>query len=79
METKQQNTVLNGFYMPNDRRWLIKTPNFEAEICEYNDELTGFDPRLKELDPSVFYYGSNAYYILGRYSIEKGYTIRERK
>ena len=70
------NTIL-GFHMSNDRKWLIKTPTFEGEICEYNDELTGFDSRFKDLDPTVFYYGSNAYYILNRYAREKGYTVTE--
>lgn len=77
MEEVSFNKNIVGLPMPNDRKWLIKTPNFEAEICEYNSELTGFDYRLSELDPEVFHYGGNAYYILGRYAREKGYTVTE--
>ena len=35
----------------------------------------GFDLKLHELDPSVFHYGGNAYYILGQYAYKKGWRV----
>lgn len=69
--------LLSGFTSDKDRLWLIHTSEFSAPITEYNDELTGFDPRLHELDPKVFHYGGNAYYITGQYAREKGYTVEK--
>lgn len=61
--------------MDEDRLWLLHTPEFTAAITEYNNELTGFDPRLNELDPKIFHYGGNAYYITGSYAREKGWRV----
>jgi hypothetical protein len=68
---------LVGYHMDNDRLWVIHTPEFSGAITEYNDELTGFDPRFNEIDSKIFYYGGNAYYILGRYCDEKGWRVEE--
>lgn len=67
---------MKGFSFAQDRLWLIHTPDFVAGITEYNDELTGFDPRLQKLD-EAFHYGGNAYYILGRLAQAKGWKIEE--
>jgi hypothetical protein len=64
-----------GFSFDQDRLWLIHTPEFTAAITEYNDELTGYDPRLVELNPKVFCYGGNAYYITGRYAERRGWRV----
>lgn len=66
-----------GWADANDRRFKIVTPWFEGVITEYNDELTGFDQRLANLDPDVFRYGGNAYYITGSYARSKGYVVEE--
>lgn len=65
---------LYGYHMPQDRLWLIHTPEFTAAITEYNQELTGFDPRLAKLD-SAFHYSGNAYYILGTLAEQKGWRV----
>lgn len=69
--------TLYGYSMDADRLWLIHTPDFVGAITEYNNELTGYDPRLGEIDPHVFHYGGNAYYIMGRYAKEKGWKVEE--
>ena len=70
---------LHGFPMANDRLFKIDTGDFTAYITEYNDELTGFDPRLCELDPNTFEYGGNAYYITTTYARAKGWYVTEVK
>lgn len=69
--------TLHGVSSENDRLRLLHTPHFVGAITDYNDELTGYDPRLRELDPKVFHYGGNAYYITGQYAREKGWRIEE--
>jgi|HubBroStandDraft_2_1064218.scaffolds.fasta_scaffold13125_2 hypothetical protein len=69
--------TLQGLPMANDRFWLIDTGDFTAFISEYNDELTGFDARLAEIDKGIFHYGGNAYYITGDYARCKGWRIME--
>lgn len=66
-----------GVPMSNDRRWQIQTPEFAAELTDYNWEITGVDERLHALDPKVFRYGGNAYYATGRYAFEHGYAVYE--
>ena len=66
--------TLLGFSDHHDRLWIIKTPDFEAAITDYNWELTGYDRRLHDLDPEVFHYGGNAYYITGAYAQSLGWT-----
>lgn len=66
---------MKGFSFDQDRLWLIHTSNFVAGITEYNDELTGFDPRLHELAPEIIRYGGNAYYILGAFAQAKGWRV----
>lgn len=68
---------LGAFTLDNDRLWIITTPEFEAALTEYNDEITGVDQRLWGLDPKVFHYGGNAYYATGRYARDKGYTVQK--
>jgi hypothetical protein len=69
--------TLVGFSDDHDRLWLLKTPDFEAAISEYNHEVTGYDPRLALLDPKIFHYCGNAYYITGQYASERGWTVTE--
>lgn len=66
---------LAGLSDKHDWVWLIHTSEFTGAITEYNDELTGFDPRFGLLDPQVFRYGGNAYYILGEYSRERNWRV----
>ena len=66
---------LFGAPLSHDRRWLIDTGKFSAVITEYNWELTGFDPRLRELAPDIFIYGGNAYYITGTLAAERGWKV----
>ena len=66
---------LVGFSWETDAHWILDTGEFIVEIAEYNQELTGFDLKLHELDPHVFHYGGNAYYILGQYAREKGWRV----
>lgn len=68
---------LHGFSFDQDRLWLIHTPDFIGAITEYNDELTGFDSRLAEIDPEIFHYGGNAYYITGAYCPQRGWSVEE--
>ena len=68
-------TGLIGWADSHDRAWWIHTPNFKAKITDYNWELTGYDPRLSEIDPEIFHYGGNAYYITGSYAESKGWTV----
>lgn len=68
---------LLGFHLSHDRFWMIHTPEFSGVIAEYNDELTGYDPKLAELMPHVFHYGGNAYYILGTLCKERGWKVEE--
>jgi hypothetical protein len=66
--------TLIGWSDPNDRLWILGTPDFEAAITDYNWELTGYDKRLHELDPEVFHYSGNVYYITGAYARSRGWT-----
>ena len=70
---------LHGFSMDNDRLWVLHTPEGAFAITEYNDELTGFDPRLGEMDSKIFHYGGNAYYITGAYAEAKGWRVEEHE
>lgn len=72
--SEQIRNALHGAVAHNDRLWMIHTKDFSAAIAEYNQELTGFDPRLAELDPEAFVYGGNAYYILGHLCERRGWT-----
>jgi len=67
---------LNGSSDDNDRLWIIHTPKFSGAITEYNDELTGFDPKLRELD-KVFVYGGNAYYIINKLAPRNGWRVEK--
>lgn len=66
---------LVGVSEDNDRLWLVHTPDDAYAITEYNWELTGFDPKLGQLDPKIFHYGGNAYYITGTYAEQKGWRV----
>lgn len=55
---------LQGFSFEQDRLWRITGPNFVVGLTEYNDEITGFAPLLRELFPNSVQYGGNAYYVL---------------
>lgn len=66
---------LMGFSEDNDRLWLLHTHLGVFPITEYNKELTGYHYSLGALDPQVFRYGGNAYYILGKYAQERGWII----
>ncbi len=77
--TNFESKNLIGFPMSGDRIWILHTPNFDAFITEYNWEITGVDKKLHDLDPDLFHYGSNAYYITGQYISEKGWTVEENK
>ena len=66
-----------GVSFDQDRLWLIHTPEFVGAITDYNDELTGYDPRLAELEPSAFHYGGNAYYITGALAQAKGWRVEK--
>jgi hypothetical protein len=68
---------LLGCSYQQDRLYLLHTPDFVAGITEYNDELTGYDPRLVKLDPKIFQYGGNAYYITTHYAPAKGWRVEE--
>lgn len=70
---------LVGYHMDNDRLWLLLTPEGTFAITEYNDELTGYSPRLAEIDPKTFHYGGNAYYITGVYARERGWGVQEHE
>jgi hypothetical protein len=66
---------LHGFGFDQDRLWVLRaTDGVSYAITEYNDELTGYDPRLGIMFPEIFYYGGNAYYITGRWCAERGWT-----
>lgn len=65
---------LHGYSFPQDARWTIHTPEFSADITEYNSELTGYDPRLRELD-AAFQYSGNAYYILHKLCPARGWKV----
>lgn len=69
--------TLHGFSTDNDRLWLLHTPDFVAAITEYNDELTGYDPRLNKLDSKIFRLGGNAYYITGTYANQRGWRVEK--
>lgn len=69
--------TLVGFPDDHDRLWLLRTPEFTGAISEYNSELTGYDPRFGDIDPKVFRYGGNAYYITGQYAAERGWHVEE--
>lgn len=64
---------LCGVSENNDRLWILHTPEGPLAITEYNNELTGYDPRLVDIDPKIFHYGGNAYYIVGEYCRNKGW------
>lgn len=68
---------LIGLTDDHDRLWSIETPEFTGGITEYNDELTGYDPRFAKIDPKIFRYGGNAYYITGKYAQGKGWKVTE--
>jgi hypothetical protein len=68
---------LVGVPEDNDRLYLIHTPEFVGAITEYNDELTGYDPRLAELEPTVFRFGGNAYHITGSLCRQRGWRVEE--
>jgi len=67
---------MNGIYLSTDRQWLIKTPQFNGRIYDYNWELTGYDPRLAELDKE-FHYSGNAYYIIYTLAPRNGWEVQE--
>ena len=69
--------TLVGYTDDHDRLWILHTPEGAFAITEYNDELTGFDPKLAKIDPKIFHYGGNAYYITGRYAQEHGWRVEE--
>jgi GH43 family beta-xylosidase len=79
MISSKDNIIINGFPEENDRRWTLKTPEFDADIYEYNWELTGFDSRLANLDPEVFIYGASVWYITGAYAQEKDWIVIANK
>lgn len=68
---------LHGISDDHDRLWLLQTPTGVFAITEYNDELTGYDPELAVIDPKIFRYGGNAYYITGAYAKAKGWVVLE--
>ncbi len=68
---------LHGISMDADRLWLLHTPQGVFAITEYNDELTGYAPELAEIDPKIFRYSGNAYYITGAYAKERGWRVEE--
>lgn len=55
--------TIRGVSFLQDRLWLVTTPDFTAGFTEYNQEVTGADPRLYSLSRQ-FCYGGNAYYII---------------
>ena len=72
--------TLVGISCDQDRLWLLHAPDGTTyAITDYNDELTGFDPRLGEIDPVVFRYGGNAYYITGGWARQHGWTVTEHE
>lgn len=68
-----RDTVFGNF--DQDRLWILHTPMGVFAITEYNDELMGFDLRLVDIDPTIFRYGGNAYYIKGKYAQERGWRV----
>lgn len=75
MDTRREE--LFGFSDPHDRLWEVTTPGFKACITDYNWELTGYDSRLHAIDPKVFHYSGNAYYITGAYARARGWTVKQ--
>jgi len=70
-------TPLRGLPLNEDRRFRITGPFGEAEIAEYNDELTGYTDNLREvLGEAVVHYGGNAYYILNE-ARRMGFSVEE--
>jgi hypothetical protein len=63
--------------MDGDRLWLLHTPTGIFAITEYNHELTGYAPELGILDPNIFRYGGNAYFITGLYAQQKGWQVEK--
>lgn len=66
---------LYGLSLDSDRLWLLHDKDEVYAITEYNDELTGYDPRLTEINREVFHYGGNAYYIITTYAKQKGWRV----
>jgi hypothetical protein len=69
--------TLEGFCFDQDRLFILHTEQGAFPITDYNDELTGFHPKLREIDPKIFHYGGNAYYITGIYALQKGWRVEE--
>lgn len=69
--------VYVGWSHPCDRRWIIHTQEFSAQIGEYHHVLTCYDVRLKPLAPDFFVYGGNAYYITGALAQQRGWRVEE--
>lgn len=69
---------LYGYSDDHDRLTLLHAPGGEIyAITDYNDELTGYDPRLGQIDPKIFRYGGNAYYITGHWVLKQGWSVEE--
>ena len=69
---------LLGYSFDQDRPWLLHAPDGTVfAITEYNDELTGFSPELQEIDPTIFCYGGNAYYIVGTWAEKNGFRAEK--
>ena len=66
---------MRGFFHLYDAHYKISGPFGQAEITEYNDELTGFTENLVPLfKPGIVIYGGNAYYIMNECR-KRGYTV----
>lgn len=61
---------------PQDRLWRVTGPNFSVGFTEYNDEVTGFAPLLRQLFKigAEMRYGARASYIIKRCQ-ERGWTV----
>lgn len=69
---------LRGLCDVRDRLWKITLPDGRSGyVAEYNEEITGVDPVLAELDPTYFHYGGNAYYVMGRLAQSRGWRVEE--
>ena len=68
---------MRGVPFSHDRKWSIKTPTCAGFMTDYNWEITGISEDLYALDPTIFHYGGNAYYVTGAYARERGYEVTE--
>ena len=66
---------LHGFSFEQDRLWRITGPDFVGAMTDYNDEITGYTPNLKEhFNDGDIHYGGNAYYVTME-AVRRGYKV----